>query len=195
LRNPFVEYPLYLVLGLICGATSAIFKESLNQGKKIFNSEPLSSVPKTLTPVLGSVFTGIVALQLPQVLFFGYETLDALLAGGDEFTLPVLVSLFVAKNVCTAICLGSGLIGGTFAPALFVGATVGAAYNKLVSILFSGGYDLIVLIFGSDAAISRLAHLQIAEAPAYAMVGMASTLAGVFGAPLTASVLLFELTR
>jgi CBS domain-containing protein len=77
----------------------------------------------------------------------------------------------------TAISLGSGLVGGIFAPAMFLGASLGAAYGKIL------------------AAVIPLSMVNIAAPPAYAMVGMAAVLAGSARAPLTAILLLFELTR
>lgn len=80
----------------------------------------------------------------------------------------------------TSLCFGSGLVGGLFAPSLFLGATAGAAYQKLVSTLLQYGVASLIPIAGP---------------PAYAMVGAASVLASMFRAPLTGSLLLFELTR
>jgi CBS domain-containing protein len=73
--------------------------------------------------------------------------------------------------------LGSGLVGGLFAPSMFLGATVGAIYGKSLVLIFP--------------ALSS----QIAGPPAYAMVGMAAVLASSARAPLTAILLMFELTR
>lgn len=76
-------------------------------------------------------------LARPQVLFFGYSTLDAILAGpstlrqgGVEPAVAAeALTLLVAKLAATAICLGSGLVGGTFAPSLFLGAVLGVAFH------------------------------------------------------------------
>ncbi len=94
-----------------------------------------------------------------------------------QLSLPLLLSLLAIKLVMTAVSLGSGLVGGLFAPAMFLGASLGAAYGKLMALIlpFSPG--------------------SIAAPPAYAMVGMAAVLAASARAPLTAILLLFELTR
>jgi CBS domain-containing protein len=106
----------------------------------------------------------------------GYETIEAILQG-VEFSPPLLLILLVAKLLMTALSLGSGFVGGIFAPALFLGASLGEVYGKaLVMMLPSLG-------------------VSIAAPPAYAMVGMAAVLAGTARAPLTAILLLFELTR
>jgi CBS domain-containing protein len=77
----------------------------------------------------------------------------------------------------TAVSAGSGFVGGVFAPAMFLGASFGAAYAKILA--------------GVAPAITEF----MAAPPAYAMVGMAAVLAASVRAPLTAILLLFELTR
>jgi H+/Cl- antiporter ClcA len=71
------------------------------------------------------------------VLFFGYSTLDAILAGpstlpqggGDLIVTAEALTLLIAKLAATVICLGSGLVGGSFAPSLFLGAVLGVAFH------------------------------------------------------------------
>jgi Voltage gated chloride channel len=121
------------------------------------------------------------------VLFFGYDTLSALLADNGYFSLPVLLALLFIKPLCTAICLGSGLVGGTVAPSLFLGAVVGASFQKL-SVLALASVASVPLPFA-------LPDIVFAGTPAYALLGMASVLGGILRAPLTSSLLLFELTR
>jgi H+/Cl- antiporter ClcA len=128
-------------------------------------------------------------MYFPQILFFGYETLNALLANNTLSTSLVL-SLLGVKMVMTALSAGSGLVGGTFAPSLFLGAMTGTAFHNIVSsiLLFS------MQTVSPLSAVQGLS-LELADIPAYAMVGAASVLAALFRAPLTASLLLFELTR
>ena len=99
----------------------------------------------------------------------------------------------------TALCSGSGLVGGTFAPSLFLGATAGAAYQQVVLGLVANAASALVALQLSLGVVPGswgvLPNLQVADAPAYAMVGAASVLAGLFNAPLTSALLLFELTR
>jgi CBS domain-containing protein len=94
-----------------------------------------------------------------------------------QFPLQLVISLLVMKLIMTAISFGSGFVGGVFAPALFLGASLGSVYGKILVIVLPGAQD------------------YIASSPAYAMVGMAAVLAGSVRAPLTAVLLLFELTR
>jgi len=88
-----------------------------------------------------------------------------------------MLALLVVKLLVTAVSLGSGFVGGIFAPAMFLGATLGAAYGKILPFALPW--------FASS----------IAAPPAYAMVGMAAVLAASVNAPLTSILLLFEMTR
>jgi len=179
-RSP-LELPLYLGLGL-CASLVAILYTQLNTSfQKAFQGQIpaaqfLTRIPRELQPIVGGLCVGLVALKLPQVLGIGYETIEAILRD-VQFSFPLLAALLVSKLLLTAICLGSGLVGGIFAPALFLGAALGAAYGELLPQLLP--------MFASS----------IAAPPAYAMVGMAAVLAASTRAPLTAILLLFELTR
>jgi hypothetical protein len=147
----------------------------------------MKPVPEAVKPLIGAGVCGVTALFFPQVLFFGYDTLSALLADNGYFSLPVLLALLFIKPLCTAICLGSGLVGGTVAPSLFLGAVVGASFQKL-SVLALASVASVPLPFA-------LPDIVFAGTPAYALLGMASVLGGILRAPLTSSLLLFELTR
>ena len=179
-RSP-LELPLYLGLGL-CASLVAILYTQLNTTfQKAFQGqvpsvEWLTKIPREVQPILGGLCVGLVSLKLPQILGIGYETIEAVLRD-VQFSFPLLLALLVSKLLLTALCLGSGLVGGVFAPALFLGATLGAAYGSLLPKLLPMFAD------------------SIAGPPAYAMVGMAAVLAASTRAPLTAILLLFELTR
>ena len=179
-RSP-LELPLYLGLGLWASLVSIAYTQSIRLAQNWFQGALpglgwMQRVPPILRPALGGLIVGGVALQFPQILGIGYETIEAML-GDVPFSLGLLIGLLVVKLTVTAISQGSGLVGGLFAPAMFLGASLGAAYGKVIGM---------ILPFAADA---------IAAPPAYAMVGMAAVLAASARAPLTAILLLFELTR
>jgi CBS domain-containing protein len=179
-RSP-LELPLYLGLGLFASLVSIAYTQSIQRAQQFFAGQIpgmgwMRRVPMLLRPAIGGLCVGAIALQFPQILGIGYETVEAMLRD-VQFSLPLLLSLLVLKLAATAISLGSGLVGGLFAPAMFLGASLGAAYGKLMAIVLP-------LSLGG-----------IAAPPAYAMVGMAAVLAASARAPLTAILLLFELTR
>lgn len=176
-----LELPLYLVLGGLASLVSFTYTQTVDFAREAFQGKIravswLGEIPGYLTPVLGGAVVGIVALKFPQVTGIGYETIEAMLQD-VQFSVFLLVSILIVKMLMTAVSLGSGLVGGLFAPSMFLGATIGAIYGKSLVLLFP--------------ALSS----QIAAPPAYAMVGMAAVLASSARAPLTAILLMFELTR
>jgi H+/Cl- antiporter ClcA/CBS domain-containing protein len=179
-RSP-LELPLYVGLGLLASIVSLAQTQSIKFARRCFDGELpglrwFRRLPKFIHPVIGGACVGVVALKWPQIMGIGYETIEAILQD-VEFSQQLLLTLLGLKLVMTAISLGSGLVGGTFAPAMYLGASLGSAYGKILPAVLPG--------------ISQ----NIAAPPAYAMVGMAAVLAASARAPLTSILLLFELTR
>ncbi|MBN1887875.1 MAG: chloride channel protein [Thermoflexales bacterium] len=170
--NSAWELPLYLGLGLLAGPVAAVYIRALYVAHDAFHNW---RAPGWVKPALAGLIVGLVgtALGLPQLFGVGYETIESILDGA---TWPVLLlmALLAAKLVLTSVSIGGGFVGGVFAPSLFLGATLGGAYGQVCARLFPA--------------------LSIAP-PAFAMVGMAAVLAGAVHAPLTAILLLFEMTR
>lgn len=135
----------------------------------------LAKLPPGLPTALGGACVGLIALGFPQVLGVGYDTVEALLGSNGGVPLLTLLALLGLKLLATGISNATGFVGGGFAPALVLGAVLGNCYGQLLG----------------ESGL----HLPVAEPPAYAMVGMAAVLAGSARAPLTALLLLFELTR
>jgi H+/Cl- antiporter ClcA/CBS domain-containing protein len=177
----YLELPLYLGLGLGASLISLTYTESIRLAKSAFAGnlpglKLLGKIPQSIQPILGGVIIGIVGWHYPQILGIGYETVEAMLQD-EDFSLNLLLILLVLKLLMTAVSSGSGFVGGLFAPAMFLGASFGSAYAKFLALVAPGIGD------------------YMAAPPAYAMVGMAAVLAGSVRAPLTAILMLFELTR
>lgn len=168
-RSAF-ELPLYLGLGLVAGPVAALYVRVLYWMQDAFQAW---RAPRWLKPAAAGLAVGTVGLALPQVMGVGYDTIEQVLAGAP-LALGPLVALLAAKLVLTPVSIGGGFQGGVFAPALFLGAMLGAAYGLALDRL--------------------LPALQVAP-PAFALVGMAAVLAGAVHAPLTAILLLFEMTN
>lgn len=169
------ELPLYLLLGLLAGPIAAFYVRMLYWMQDFFgggHSGGVSLLPRPLQTAAVGALLGLVGLFLPQVLGVGYETIGAVLTRG-EFGLGLLLILMVAKLILTPLSLGGGFFGGVFAPSLFIGAMLGGAFGQAMAMLFPG--------------------LRI-EPAAFALVGMAAVLVGAVHAPLTAVLLLFEMT-
>jgi len=204
LASPAVELPLYIGLGLTCGGIALTFKAASRYFTTVFNGsapglEVVGQIPTTLKPAAAGLVCGLVGLAFPQVLFFGYATLDSLLADSGNLGLLDLAILCGLKLLLTALCSSSGLVGGTFAPSLFLGATAGAAYQQVVEPSVALAAEALVKLQVEIGVVPGswgiLPQLSVAPEQAYAMVGAASVLAGLFNAPLTGSLLLFELTQ
>lgn len=173
-RSP-LELPLYLGLGLLASGVSLALVRLLALGRSARVQQRLQRLPPWLLTSLGGLGVGLMALGFPQVLGVGYDTIESLLGSGGGISLLSLLALLLVKLLATGLSNATGFIGGGFAPSLFLGAVLGSFYGQLLG---DGGFGL-----------------PVAEAPAYAMVGMAAVLAGAARAPLTALLLLFELTR
>jgi chloride channel protein, CIC family len=163
------ELPLYLGLGLIAGFGAIGFVKSLYYMESLFDSWKF---PAYLKPAIGGLGLGVLGYFLPQVFGTGFSTIGDVLTG--KLGLLVLILLVFGKILATTLTLGSGASGGVFAPALFTGAVLGGAYGQVLQILFPG---------------------QTASSGAYAMVGMAAVFAGAARAPITAILILFEMTQ
>src|SRR5207237_9144968 len=120
---------------------------------------------------LGGFAVGLFGLLSPRVLGTGIETMKAALAG--ELAFGALVLTFTLKLAGTAATLGSGSPGGSFFPAVFLGAMFGGAFGRAAHFVFPA----------------------FTSAPcAYAAVGMGALVAGATAAPLTGVMMMFELT-
>lgn len=169
LRSPW-EIFLYLGLGLLAAVVSAAYVRGLLGIEELFHRWRASFLVKA---ALGGLAVGVVGLFFPQVFGVGYETMDALLKG-ESIALWLLLALLLLKPILTATTLGAGGSGGVFAPSLFIGSMLGGAFGQAMNRLFPGA---------------------VAPAPAYALVGMGAVLAGAVHCPITAILLLFEMTR
>ena len=168
LQNPWVELPLYLGLGVVAGVVAMLFTRGIVFFEDLWEKFP---IPMWLSPAIGGAVVGGIALFFPQVLGVGYETVYK--AAHGEETLWILIALVFLKIIAAGTSLGSGGSGGVFAPSLFVGACLGGAFGLVVEQLFPG---------------------QTAHSGAYALVGMGAVLAGTTHAPITAILMLFEIT-
>lgn len=165
----FVELGAYLVLGLLAGLVAVALSRALHGAEDLFARVP---APEWLRPALGGLGVGAIACAVPNVLGVGYDTVDLALDGG--LGALALAGFLVAKLVATSLTIGSGGSGGVFAPSLFLGAMLGglvgtAAHGWLPAATASPG--------------------------AYALVGMGAVVAATSHAPISAILILFELTQ
>ena len=166
---------LYALLGALTGIAAAAFIRGLSFAEDVFDRirNPY------LRNLVGMLIVGVLiyALLIGAAHYFvegvGYSTIQAILAGGLDLP-ALLIVLFAAKLAATSISLGSGSSGGIFSPALFMGATLGAAFGVLVHAVHPMGS------FGTTTC---------------AVIGMAAMVGGGTGAAMTAVTMIFEMTR
>ncbi|GFY94468.1 chloride channel E [Actinidia rufa] len=186
-RSPS-ELPMYLLLGVLCGLVSLTLSKCTSfMLVAIDNAHKIFGIPKTIFPILGGLVVGLIALEYPEILYWGFQNVDILLESRPfvkGLSADLLLQLVAVKIVATSLCRASGLVGGYYAPSLFIGAATGMAYGKFIGSTIS-----------QSDPIFHLSFLEVATPQAYGLVGMAATLAGVCQVPLTAVLLLFELTQ
>jgi len=162
------EFLFYALLGIIAGLVGLLFIETLYRSEDAFNVLP---IPEYLRPMLGGALMGTILIFIPHVFGVGYGTINLALLGNLSF--KVLLLLIFAKILATSIVLGSGHSGGIFAPSLFIGAVAGGAFGSMVHSLFPQ---------------------LTASSGAYALVGMGAVVAATTHGPITAILIIFELT-
>jgi len=164
----YLEFPAFALLGLTCGIVAICFQSSLSTADWVANH---ITCPLWIRPAIGGLMIGGMALFFPQILGVGYEATDAALK--QQLPLLLLLMLIPAKAVATAITLASRFGGGVFSPSLYLGAMTGGAFGIIASSIFP------------DVASSN---------GLYAIVGMGAVAAAILGAPISTSLIVFELT-
>jgi CIC family chloride channel protein len=162
------EMPLYMVLGVLCGAIAVLFTNSLHQTESLFERIKMNPV---FRPALGGLILGLIGVYYPQVFSDGYDTIKLTLYG--QMVVWLTLILIFLKIAATSLTLGSGNSGGIFAPSLFIGAAAGGTFGYVVHALFP-------TITATEGA--------------YSLVGMAALLGGTTHAPITAILIIFEMT-
>ncbi|MGY8761344.1 MAG: chloride channel protein [Nitrospinaceae bacterium] len=166
----YSEIVFYLFLGILCGVVSKLFTFAYFKAHDIFDKKV--KLPKPLKPALGGLIVGFISILFPAVLGNGYDFMEKAL-NGELFWGLAFVLIFL-KIISTSATLGSGGLGGVFAPSLFIGAMLGSAYGTLVHTINPS---------------------FTASPETYALVGMGAVAGAVMQAPLTNILMLFELTN
>ena len=158
----------YIVLGLLVGLVGWLFIVVIYKFEDLFDASP---IPEQVRPALGGLLVGAIALFWPHILGVGYESINRVLDG--ELLWGLMGILILMKMLATSITIGSGHSGGIFTPSLFMGAMTGGFF----------GYH-----------IHNLFPAYTASSGAYALVAMGAMVAAATQAPITAIIIVFELT-
>jgi len=158
--------PIALIAGPIFGIVAVLYMLAIRRSAQIAGASGRSPVQLLL---IAAVLTGLVGMVLPEVLGLGTgAVLDML---NLKMALTFLLIILVAKTVLTALCIGFGLFGGLFSPALFVGAAAGGSLHQILA-------SLGITIGG----------------PVMVVCGMAAVASAVIGAPVTGILIMLEMT-
>jgi len=168
----YVELPAFLLLGLLCGIVGVILMRAIFWAEDLGTQVQIRfGVPRWARPALAGVLLGGIAVAFPHVIGVGYETTSLALTGQLAFWQAVV---FVAVKVAAvAITMGGRMGGGVFSPSLMVGALTGLAFGMVATALFP--------------EVSGAGTL-------YALAGMGAVAGAVLGAPISTTLIVFELT-
>ena len=164
------EFLIFIFIGIIGAYVAIALMKSVLVTSEI--SEKWR-IPDYLKPAAAGLVVGIVAIRIPEVL----QTGDSVVFGsihGDVFSIQQMLVILIAKLLLTALCLGFGMAGGIFSPALVIGILLGSIIGEIAPWLYTD---------------------SVSGTTIYAICGMVAVASPVMGAPLTAILIVFELTR
>lgn len=166
-RSPF-SIVVMAVVGILAGLCAVVYTRGLTWAEDLFNRHRLQFWHKAL---IGGLVVGAIGLGLPQVLGVGYGPME--LVGLGKIAGMMVLLLLVAKFVATITTIGAGGSGGVFAPSLYLGLMLGTTVGTAAHGLFPG---------------------SLADARSFGVAGMGAVFAAAAQAPLTAAVIVLEMT-
>ncbi|MEM0989982.1 MAG: chloride channel protein [Pseudomonadota bacterium] len=166
------EMPAFALLGVVCGLVGVAFIKTLFFAERVADRvQAATRLPDALRPAFAGLLLGLIATQFPHIIGVGYETTEDALLAEIGFLLAVVLT---AVKVCAASVTYAGRMGGgVFSPSIMIGALTGAAFGDLATGLFP-------MVSGSVGL--------------YAFAGMGAVAGAVLGAPISSTLIVFELT-
>lgn len=168
LISPY-ELILYALLGVIAAAWATGFVRTLYFFEDLFEKW---KIPPWVKGSVGFALVGLIGIWVPQIFGVGYVSMQQVLDQHVGAGRALLLAF--AKPLATSLTLGSGGSGGVFAPSLFTGAFLGDAFGRTVHEIFPA---------------------WTAPGAAYGLVGMAALFAAAAEAPMTAILIVFEMSE
>ena len=164
-----IEYLLFAILGILAGIVGVVFTRVLYKVEDWCDF--IWRGPEWLRPAAGGLLLGGLLFILPELYGVGYPVMGHAFVG--SYATAFLLLLLVGKIIATSLTIGIGGSGGVFAPSLFMGTMFGVAYGSILHQIMPG-------LAGPIAA--------------YGLIGMGAVFAGAARAPITAIIIMFELT-
>jgi len=168
----YVELPAFLILGLLCGLIAVVLMRTIFWMDDIGTAlENRTGLPRYLRPAVAGLLLGLIAIFYPHIIGVGYETTSDALTGRLLFHEAVVFVMI--KIFAVGITMAGRMGGGVFSPSLMVGALTGLAFGIVATAIFP------------DVS---------GEGTLYALAGMGAVSAAVLGAPISTTLIVFELT-
>lgn len=168
----YVELPAFILLGVVCALVAVTLMKSVFFAEDVANRiQARLSMPPMLRPAMAGLMLGAMAIFFPHIIGVGYETTSAALSG--NLILREAIVFAILKVAAVSITMGGRMGGGIFSPALMVGALTGLAFGLIATAVFPD--------------ISGTGSL-------YALAGMGAVGGAVLGAPISTTLIVFELT-
>src|SRR6056297_1458054 len=168
----YLELPAFFILGLVCGLVAVAMMRAVFLAEDVGTRiQRRMGLPHLLRPAIAGLMLGALAIWFPHIIGVGYETTSLALTG--QLALHEAIVFAILKTIAVAITLAGRMGGGVFSPSLMLGALTGLAFGLVATGIFpnvSGSYTL------------------------YALAGMGAVAAAVLGAPISTTLIVFELT-
>ncbi|SNS90153.1 chloride channel protein, CIC family [Antarctobacter heliothermus] len=168
----YLELPAFFILGLVCGLVAVIMMNA------IFFADDMETrlqkrlgLPYWLRPAVAGLLLGGLAILYPHIIGVGYETTSRALTGG--LLMHEALVFAVIKVAAVSITMAGRMGGGIFSPSLMVGALTGLTFGHIATGIFPEVSSAFTL---------------------YALAGMGAVAAAVLGAPISTTLIVFELT-
>jgi CIC family chloride channel protein len=168
----YEELPAFLLLGAVCGVVAGMLMRSIFAAEDVATHiQGRIGLPRFIRPAIAGALLGMIAIWFPHIIGVGYETTSLALTG--RIGLWDAIVFAVIKTVAVSITIGGRMGGGVFSPSLMVGALTGLAFGLIATSIFPD-------VSGSSSL--------------YALAGMGGVAAAVLGAPISTTLIVFELT-
>jgi len=168
----YVELPAFVLLGVVCGLVAVLMMRAVFWADDIGNHiQGELKLPRWLRPAVAGLALGLIATAFPHIIGVGYETTSSALTG--TLGLREVVIFAIIKAIAVAITIAGRMGGGIFSPSMMMGALTGLGFGIVATSIFP-------TISGSETL--------------YALAGMGAVAAAVLGAPISTSLIVFELT-
>ncbi|MFQ5567441.1 MAG: chloride channel protein, partial [Paracoccaceae bacterium] len=166
------EIPAFMILGILSGFVGVVMMRTLFIAEGVADRvQRAVRMPDWLRPAVAGAMLGVIALRFPHIIGVGYETTALALTTQIAFFAAVIFA--VVKVVAVAVTFAGRMGGGVFSPALMLGALTGSAFGEIA-------IEILPSVSGSQGL--------------YALAGMGAVAGAVLGAPISSTLIVFELT-